>query len=210
MRNIELRMAKNLVLSLDGKEFEVVLKRIDREDLYGKVEIEAFDEKGKPAVLKVLAADGKTLIEKGGTALEIVNEKGDSIERAELTPVDLDGNEIARVESSFNEPNELKKAEVDDYLGLVVKSTYLLDAPEGSDLRYLKDHLDGKQLYSFPFSYRGGIEHDSAYILGDAKDAFMVVGKDGNLEYLKLNQAGVLSSNEEQDISADDLSFDLL
>jgi hypothetical protein len=69
-------------------------------------------------VLKVLAADGKTLIEKGGTALEIVNEKGDSIERADLTPVDLDGKEIKKVESSFNAPNELKKAEVDDYLGI--------------------------------------------------------------------------------------------
>jgi hypothetical protein len=38
----------------------------------------------------------------------------------------------------------------------------------------------------------------------------MIVGKDGDLEYVKLNQTGVLSSNEEQDISADDISFDLL
>jgi len=203
-------MAKNLVLSLDGKEFEVVLTRIDRDDLYGKVEVEAFDEKGKPAVLKVLAADGKTLIEKGGTALEVVNEKGDSIDRTDLTPVDLDGDEITRVESSFNQPNKLKKAELDDYLGLVVKSVYLLDATEESDIQYLHDHLGAKQLFSFPFSYRGGIEHDAAYVLGDGKDAFMVTGKDGNVEYLKLNQAGVLSSNEEQDISADDISFDLL
>jgi len=203
-------MAKNLVLSLDGKEFEVVLSRIDRDDLYGKVEIEAFDEKGRPATLKVLAADGKTLIEKGGTALEVINAKGDSIDRTELVPVDLDGKEITKVESSFNAPNVLKKAEADDYLALVVKSVYLLDQTEESDLQYLHDHLTGKQLFSFPFSYRGGLEHDAAYILGDGKDAFMVVGKDGNIDYLKLNQAGALSSNEEQEISADDLSFDLM
>ena len=84
-------MPKNLKLSLDGNEFEVTLTKVDREDLYGTVEIEAFDEKGKPAVLKVLAADGKTLIEKGGTALAAVNEKGDSIDRSELVAVDLDG-----------------------------------------------------------------------------------------------------------------------
>ena len=101
-------MAKNLVLSLDGKEFAVVMTRIDRDDLYGKVEIEAFDEKGRPATLKVLAADGKTLIEKGGTALEVINAKGDSIDRTELVPVDLDGKEIQKVESSFNAPNVLK------------------------------------------------------------------------------------------------------
>jgi len=204
-------MPKNLKLSLDGNEFEVTLTKVDREDLYGTVEIEAFDEKGKPAVLKVLAADGKTLIEKGGTALAAVNEKGDSIERSELTAVDLDGMEITRVESSFNQVNELKKADVDSYLGLVVKSVYVLDAAEESDIEYLKQQLASKQMYIFPFSYRGGLDYDSAYIVGDEKnDAFMIVGKDGDLEYVKLNQTGVLSSNEEQDISADDISFDLL
>lgn len=204
-------MAKNLTLSLDGNEFEVVLTKIDREDLYGTVEIEAFDEKGKPAVLKVLAADGKTLIEKGGTALAAVSEKGDSVDRTDLVAVDIDGKKIERVESSFNQVNKLKKAEVDAYLGLVVKSVYVLDAAEESDLEYLQQHLDSKQMFSFPFSYRGGLEYDSAYIIGgEGKDAFMVVGKDSDLQYMKLNQAGTLSSNEEQDISADDISFDLL
>lgn len=204
-------MARNLILSLDGNEFEVILTKIDREDLYGRVEIEAFDEKGKPAELKVLAADGKTLIEKGGTALGAVNEKGDSIDRAALTAVDLDGKEISRVESSFNQVNELKKADVDSYLGLVVKSVYVLDAAEASDIDYLQQHLASKQMFSFPFSYRGGLDYDSAYIIGgEGNDAFMVVGKDSDLQYMKLNQAGVLSSNEEQDISADDISFDLL
>ena len=204
-------MPKSLILDLDGKEFEVLITRIDREDLYGSVEVEAFDEKGKPAELKVLAADGKTLIEKGGTALTVVNEKGDSIERSELVAVDIDGDEITKVESSFNAPNKLKKADIDNYLGLVVKSVYLLDPPEDGDLDYLTEHLSTNNIYTFPFSYRGGLEHDAAYIVGGDKDeAFMIVGKDGDLDYVKLNQAGVLSSNEEQEISADDISFDLL
>ena len=204
-------MAKNLVLSLDGNEFEVVLTRIDRDDLYGTVDIEAFDEKGKPAALKVLAADGKTLIDKGGTALEVVNSKGDSIDRTQLTAVDLDGKKIEKVESSFNQVNKLKKANVDSYLGLVVKSVYVLDAAEESDLQYLQEHLESKQMFSFPFSYRGGLDYDSAFILGgDGNNAFMVVGKDGDLQFMKLNQAGVLSSNEEQEISGEDISFDLL
>ena len=204
-------MPKNLVLSLDGKEFEVLLTKVDREDLYGNIEIEAFDEKGKPATLKVLAADGKTLIEKGGTALAAVNEKGDSIERTQLTAVDIDGDEIERVESSFNQVNKLDKTDVDSYMGLVVKSVYVLDAPEGADLEYLQEHLRSKQMFSFPFSYRGGLEYDAAYILGgEGNDAFMVIGKDSDLQYMKLNQAGVLSSNDEEEISADDISFDLM
>lgn len=203
-------MAKVLRLSLDGNEFEVMITRIDRDDLYGRVEVEAFDEKGKPAELKVLAADGKTLIERGGSALAVVNEKGDSVERTELTPVDIDGKELAKVESSFGQTNALDKADVDDYLGLVVKSVYVLDPAEDADIDFLLGHLDGGQMYKFPFSYRGGIEHDAAYILGNGKDAFMILGKDGDVDYLKLNQATVLDPQEEVEISADEISFDLL
>lgn len=204
-------MAKTLKLSLDGDEFEVAITKLDREKLYGYVEIEAFDEKGKPAELKVLAADGKTLINKGGTALEAVNSGGDSIERKELIPVDLEGKKIELVKSSFDEVNELKPGDIDAYLGLVVKSVYMLEAAEDSDIQFLKDHLSAKRMFTFPFSYRGGLEHDAAYIIGgDGDEPFMIIGKEGDVQYLKLNQAGVLSSNEEQEISADDISFDLL
>ena len=74
-------MARELILSLDGQETAVRLVKLDRERLYGEVEIEAFDEKGNEASIKVLAADGKTLIDKGGTALTTVNEEGESISR---------------------------------------------------------------------------------------------------------------------------------
>ena len=39
-------MPRQLILSLDGREFPVTLTKIDRDKLYGSVEIEAFDEKG--------------------------------------------------------------------------------------------------------------------------------------------------------------------
>lgn len=203
-------MARALVLSLDGHEFPVSLIKIDREKLYGTVEIEAFDEKGREASLKVLAADGKTLIDKGGTALATVNDKGDSVDRTKLVPVDEDGKKIEPVVSSFNEPNKLKKATVDDYLSQIVKSVYLLQPFEDGDIRYLKDHLSGDQIYTFPFSYRGGVEHDDAFVIGANNEAFMITGKKSNFEFLKLNQAAVLDSGEERDISADDLDFDLL
>src|SRR5687767_2849567 len=102
-------MARQLVLSLDGREFPVSLVKIDREKLYGPVEIEAFDEKGREASLRVLAADGKTLIDKGGTALTTVNEKGTSVDRSSLIPVDENGDTIEPVSSSFNAPNVLDR-----------------------------------------------------------------------------------------------------
>lgn len=205
-------MARQLVLSLDGREFPVSLVKIDREKLYGTVEIEAFDEKGREAQLRILAADGRTLIDKGGTALTVVNEKGTSVDRTSLIAVDEDGDPIDPVPSSFNAPNVLDRTTTDDYMAQMVKSVYLLQPPEeGGDIRYLLDHLDGEQIFTFPFSWRGGLDYDKAFVLGADNEAFMIVGRQAEFKFLRLNQAAnLLDSSEEEEISADDLDFDLI
>lgn len=203
-------MAKGLVLSLDGQEFSVSLVKIDREKLYGTTEVEAFDEKGDQASIKVLASDGKTLIDKGGTALATIGEDGNSIDRRDLVAVDRDGAKIEPVPSSYGQTNVLAPATTEDYLSQIVKSVYFLEPFEDSKLDFLHDHLSANQIYTFAFSYRGGIDYDSAFLVGAKGDAFMIVGKQAELQFVKLNQASVLDSVEEQEISADDLDFDLL
>ncbi len=203
-------MARPLILSLDGTEFPVTLVKIDRDKLYGRVEIEAFDEKGREASLRVLAADGKTLIDKGGTALATVTDKGDSVDRTELVPVTPEGKKIEQVPSSFNQVNVLKSATVEDYFTQIVKSVYVIGPHEDADISELHDHLSTERIYTFPFSWRGGVENDNAFLIGSNGDAFMVVGKQAEFEFVKLNQAAVLESTEEEEISADDIDFDLL
>ncbi len=202
-------MAKELVLSLDGQRFSVSFRKIDREQIYGSIEIEAFDEKGNPAQLLVLAADGKTLLDKGGTALATLDEKGNSVERNTLKAVNLEGEELPVVESSFSVRNDLEIADVDDYLAQLVKSVYVLDPFEGGDIGYLLDHLASGLIYCFPFSYRGGTEYDNAFVIGNGGEAFMIIGKQAKFQYSKLNQAARLDSIEEEEISGDDLDFDL-
>jgi hypothetical protein len=203
-------MPRPLVLSLDGREFDVRIVKIDREKLYGKVEIEAYDEKGNPAQLLVLAPDGKTLIDKGGTALATVDENGDSISRADLVAVDEDGQKIETVPSSFNQISVLKKTTVEDYLSQLVKSVYWLDPVEKEDRKYLQDHVSSGLIYNFDFSYRGGTEYDNAFVLGNKTDAFMIVGKPAELEFVKLNQAVDLDATEEQEVAAEEISFENL
>lgn len=202
-------MAKPLILSLDGHEIPVQLLKVDRSKLYGEIEIEAFDEKGNAATLKVLAADGKTLIDKGGTALTTVTEEGRSISRSDLVAVDENGDEIDPVPSSFGQINVLKRSTAEEYLSQIVKSIYLLEPADESALDYLYSHLDSGLIYSFPFSYRGGIDYDSAFVLGHKTEAFMVVGKQAALDFVRLNEASVLDSPDEQEISADEIEFDL-
>lgn len=201
---------KSLTLSLDGYEFSVGLTKVDRSDLYGDVEIEAFDEKGHPASIMVLAGDGNTLINKGGTALEMVNKAGDSIDRENIRAVEHDGEPFEEIKSSFGQTNKLSPATVEDYLSLIVKSVYWLQPTEDSTIDPLLEHLGDGQIFSFPFSYRDGIETDEAFLIGGKKDAFMIVGDQATLQFVKFNQTAYLDSTEEQEISADDLDFDLL
>jgi len=208
--SVEGAMPRPLVLSLDGREFRVRIVKVDREKLYGKVEIEAFDERGNPAELMVLAADGKTLIDKGGTALTTIDEQGDSVSRADLIAVDEEGEKIETVPSSFNQINVLKRTTVEGYLSQLVKSVYLLEAEDSADQRYLQDHVSTEMIYNFEFSYRGGLEYDNAFVLGNKTDAFMVVGKPADLEFVKLNQAVELDTTEEEEISAEEISFESL
>lgn len=203
-------MARPLVLVLDGVEYPVGITKVDRDKLYGRIEIEAFDEKGREAELRILAADGKTLINKGGTALATITDKGDSVDRNDLVPITEDGDKIESVPSSFNQNNILAKAEVDDYLLQIVKSVYLVSTFEDADITGLLDQVSAGELYGFPFSYRGGVEYDSAYLIGSGKDAFIVTGKQAELDFIKLNESSVLNNDEEDEISVDDLSFDLM
>lgn len=203
-------MARPLVLVLDGIEYPVGIVKVDRDKLYGKMEIEAFDEKGRAAEIRVLAADGKTLINKGGTALATVTDKGDSVDRNALVPVNVDGEKIEQVPSSFNQNNILEKAEVDNYLLQIVKSVYLMTPFEDADISPLVDQVTAGGLYSFPFSYRGGVEFDSAYVIGSGKDVFIVTGKQAEVDFIKLNESSVLNNDEEDEISVDDLDFDLM
>ena len=92
----------------------------------------------------------------------------------------------------------------------MVKSVYLIEPVEDVDRKYLQDHVAAGLIYNFDFSYRGGTEYDKAFALGNKTDAFMVVGRSAELEFVKLNQAVDLDTTEEQDVSSDEISFENL
>jgi hypothetical protein len=75
----------------------------------------------------------------------------------------------------------------------------------------LLDHLDGEAIFTFDFSWRGGVDYDKAFVLGADNEAFMVVGKQAEFKFLRLNQATtLLDSTSEDEISVEDLDFDLI
>jgi hypothetical protein len=54
------------------------------------------------------------------------------------------------------------------------------------------------------------LQYDAAFLISDGKDIFMIVGVPAALEFVSLGQAAVLDESAEQDLSVDDLDFDLM
>jgi hypothetical protein len=163
-------MAKPLVLNFHGQSLEFALEKVDRAKLYGYVEMEIQDEAGKRCELATLLGDGHSIVGKGGTAIAYLSADGLWRTRAELRPVDLNGQPITPVKSSFDTPIDLAAtASIDEFLSHNVNLIYqIVPAAESPELM---TELRKGTIFRLPFSYRGGVE---------ASPAFLLLGGDGN------------------------------
>ncbi|MBC6480897.1 MAG: hypothetical protein GDA56_27075 [Hormoscilla sp. GM7CHS1pb] len=204
-------MAKPLILTYDGKDIPFSLAKVDRSKLYGSVDIETLDEDGKICEMAVLAGDGKTLIGKGGTALAYISQNGEWCDKSNLKPVDFDGNEIKPVQSSFNQPNSLeRKVTIDEFLNFNIRSSYMLNCETELDPKLLEE-LGNGAIYAFPFSYRGGLEPDTAFLLKGTDDTiWMLVGKETEIRFIGYEQTAAVPEAESEIEEDDDMDFGMM
>src|SRR5262245_26660935 len=118
-------MAKPLVFQWGDTDLSFALAKIDRAKLYGYKDVEVLDEKGNPCELATLAEDGRTVVGLGGTGLGYVDADGLWSDKSQLLPVDVEGNQIAPVASSFSAPIKLfETVTADEYLGHNIRLVY--------------------------------------------------------------------------------------
>lgn len=182
-------MAKALVFRFGKADLSFQLEKVDRKKLYGYVDSEVLDGKGRGCQLAILGGDGKTLVGRGGSALQMLAPDGSYCERAQLKPVSPEGQPLTKVPTSFAAPIPLdRRATVDEYLGHSVKAVYALTPPMGAE-DLLKD-LKGGAIYSFPFSYNGGLDPDVGFLLAGADGtAFLALGKPARLDFVTLKES---------------------
>ena len=190
-------MAKPLLFQLGETEFSVTLNKVDRSKLYGFKEVEAIDESEHVCELATLAGDGRTLIGRGGTGLGWIDADGSWCEKSELKPVDKDGQEIEPVASSFSAPIKLfDTATVEQYLEHNIRLVYALELEgEAGDVM---EELKRGTIFTFPYSYRGGLEADTAFLLTNENgEAMMVVGNPTQLEFTGMQAPAVVVEEAE-------------
>jgi len=202
-------MAKPLVFQYGGRDLSFVLNKVDRTALYGHKEVEVLNEDGKVCELATLADDGRTIVGRGGTGIAYLSADQAWCDRAKLKPVGLEGNEITPVGSSFSAPISLgQQASVDDYLDHKIRLVYYLTSE--NDVSQLVEELGRGTIFSFPYSYRGGLQADAGFLLASDGKVFLAVGNRTEMHFLGLQQAAPLTEDDSDDDETDLMDFDMM
>lgn len=194
--------------------FDCAIHKVDRTKLYGSRSIETLDMDGNKCDLATLLDDGKTLVPYGGTASGYMNHDGEWVCRADITPVDFEGNKLEKVPSSFEAGMPLeKKVSAEEFLDHSIRLTYALKSDD-MDKAFLKAIKDGA-IFKTSFSYRGGVDPDTAFVMqGDDETIWLLIGAENRISYSKLEQAAVIAATDQQDegaeTSGDELDFGML
>ena len=201
-------MAKPLMLQFDGIDLPFHLQKVDRTRLYGYVSTETLDEEGELCRLVTLADDGRTIMGSGGIALASLSPQGAWREKKALKPVDLEGNPLEPVPSSFKQVTLLEtRVSVDHYLEHTIRAVYLMSSDE--DWGGLREALLGGAIYSFPFSYRGALQAETAFLLAAADGSvFMVVGHQADIHFVGFEPEDLPQAEEDEE--DDDMDFGMM
>jgi len=208
-------MARKLEFLFGESTFICAIEKVDRSKVYGHVSTKVYDANDKPCELATIARDGRTIIPFGGTASGYVNTEGLWIDRDDLIPINRDGNKIDEVPSSFKAPISIEKeVSIEEFLDHPIRLSYLLKAKTNLDPQLYAQLKQGK-IYSFPFSYRGGVYYDPAFMLTDNEEnLWMLIGHKSDIEYLSFEQAAICSAraaDEAEDEDENDaFDFDML
>lgn len=203
-------MARTLGFDYKGQELQFEIEKVDRRKLYGYIDTEARDEQDRLCQLVTLAGDGKTLIGSDGTAFGYITQSGEWRDKGSLIPVDTSGKEIIPVDSTFKMITSLDQTvSVDKYFEYTIRSLYLLETE--ADTRALLDELKNGKIYTFQFSYRGGLEADTAFLLTDQKgeNIFMALGRATDIQFIGFEQTGSAPLEEDEE-DVEDMDFSMM
>ncbi len=207
-------MASPLVFDYEGTSVAMAMSKVDRARLYGFKELRVLDEDGQPCELATLGDDGRKLVGRGGTAIGYLSADGMWCEKADLRPVNLEGETIVPVKSSFGSPIVLDKAvTIEEFLDHSIRLIYHL-VPESPTLPdSLRHRLDAGTIFRFDYSYRGGLEADAGFLIANEQgDCFLLVGDGGAINFVGLQQAAAVGGDTEpeDESDADPMDFGMI
>lgn len=195
-----------LNFTLDGKEFNCEPTKVERSKIYGSTEKVILDDNDLPCKSVSMDESGTVIIPKGGTALGIVNDKMEWVTRSQLHVVNLQGEAVEQIPSSFSAPISLdKKVDAETFLDYTITTVYQLSG----EFKELMAAI-GNDIYTFSFNYRNSYDTNPAFLINNGEDLFMLAGYKNDFEFINLQETSVLDFEEEAEEEDFDIDFSMM
>ena len=198
-------MAKELIFKLSGADYPAAPVKLERKKIYGWSDTVATDRDGIECTSAYLSPDDSLIIPSGGLKQATVDSSGRWVNKSELKAFSEDGTEeLPVLPSSFDAPIELNvKATKEEFLDNDWESVYQLVNPELAA-------AIGDDIYKFDFSYRGGVNHNDAYLMNTPGGLFLFAGDRQEFPLLSLADETTIDDTEEPvEESIDELDFSM-
>jgi len=198
-------MAKELLFKLSGTDYGAAPVKLERKKIYGWTDTIATDRDGNVCGSAYLSADDALIIPSGGLKQAVVDSDGRWVEKSGLTAYDEDGRTVLPTfASSFDAPIELKqKATAEEFLDNDWESVYQL---VNADLAAAV----GDDIYKFDFCYRGGPNHNDAYLMNTPGGLFLFTGDKQEFPLVSLAEETTIDDTEESvEEEIDELDFSM-
>ena len=203
-------MAKIIEFVVDDFKFAAALTKVDRDKVYGFIEVKVNDDKGNPCKMGSLLDDGKTLVLNGSTAIKTVDASFNELDKKELKVVYQDGKDAVLVPSSYEGEVNLTETSLDDLFNLEVTSVYQLDFEDALQKKSVSDFLASGKVARFLFNYRADYEGADAILIANMNGVFALTGRIIDFPFLKNELTPISETLVEQPIEEEGMDFGML
>jgi hypothetical protein len=123
---------------------------------------------------------------------------------------DHQGQRISPVPSSYSAPVPVEKVvSIEEYLSHDIRAVYQISSDAGCET--LLAELKKGTIYSFPYSFRGGLEPDAGFLLMSADGTpFLAIGSPTKLEFVGFDQTAAIVSDEDESADEDAVDFGMM
>lgn len=194
--------APYLDLTFQCRSSRFSVRPVDRAQLIGATKRIALDAHGNECEAAWLTSDGQHLLHAGSFADLYVNERGDSVERRELVPVDHDGKPLATQRSTRGDAQDLGvPVPAEELLDHVVSRVYALGA-EALDPALASALREGS-VFRVAFRPRKTAHPTPAFLLANALGTFLLQAEPCGFAFVGLDQSVPADADDHEGNDAD-------
>jgi len=199
-------MAAYLEVTYQGQPSRLALTSVDRKRLHGFTKRLALDADGNECATAHLTRDGRFLLMRGSTADLYTNERGDSVQRDDLMPLDADGRALETLAPTTGRPQEVEgPIAPDEFLDQVAVKAYAL-VPESLSPALLSALASGA-IFKVAYRPRKTTQKTSAFIFANDAGLFLVQAQSCGFEFVGPEQIPIGTEAWEND-QDDEFDFD--